>query len=788
MAKAWKDVIASPQYQALAPDQQADAQEQYFNEVVAPKAGAQADAAKQQFYSAYPSAITQQQQPSTMWQNQQPIQQGGAWGDQQPRTRAEAMGNAVVEAGKGLLQSGANVANIPAEIMDAFKSAGAWSAGQLGISDGTYQPTQRLELPHELQPQDSYAKLGAEIGPYLIPGLGAERTATALGSVAGAGRGERIATQASNILAENLPGVLAQNSQGDDAGSFAGDLATGAVGSVVGRGLVRGAGAVASRVGEGVRGVREWANSLRPATMESAPAARTADDVAQSIGAAADRSTAERMANAATEVAPRQEVIDAATSLGINKDDLLLSHVSGNQAYREFEQALKSVPGSQLAAQENAVLDRVAKRASELTDTAGALPDKVAMNDKFLSAFNRGIGAVQNKADGLYNQISEGVPKNQVVRADNIIRHLDQKADELGGAEFLSAMEKKVYNAVSPVGDKISPPTYARLDNIRKQIGQAIGKNSGPFRDEETGALKQLYKNLTADQEQVVVGVGLGDKWDLAKKLVGVRTNMEDALTGLLGKDLRGDIGTKASLAVRNLSKGDAKGFRALQQDIPSPRIRREVIATSLRDAMSMGSRKENEFHLPGFVDWYQGMRSSGTLPMLEKEIGKQSADRMRNLFTLSHAIRQAQSSSITTGRLNTFIKQFDGSDGVLNKVYRHGKGALATSLIGQIPIVGPTLSYGAVAGMAAKEASRPARSVAADKLLSSPEFRSVVEKSAGKRLSSGAQSTKDITSERLLASSRAWKDFYRTMTKEEKDAVSRVGVIGWLSGEDDNR
>ena len=46
MAKAWKDVIASPQYQALAPEQKAQAQEQYFNEVVAPQAGENAEQAK----------------------------------------------------------------------------------------------------------------------------------------------------------------------------------------------------------------------------------------------------------------------------------------------------------------------------------------------------------------------------------------------------------------------------------------------------------------------------------------------------------------------------------------------------------------------------------------------------------------------------------------------------------------------------------------------------------------------------------------------------------------------
>lgn len=57
MAKAWKDVIASPQYQALAPEQKAQAQEQYFNEVVAPQAGENAEQAKQAFYSAYPRGL-----------------------------------------------------------------------------------------------------------------------------------------------------------------------------------------------------------------------------------------------------------------------------------------------------------------------------------------------------------------------------------------------------------------------------------------------------------------------------------------------------------------------------------------------------------------------------------------------------------------------------------------------------------------------------------------------------------------------------------------------------------
>lgn len=691
------------------------------------------------------------------------------------------------QAGRGLAQSAVNVANIPGQVVNtALGAAGVPAEDQV----------MQLRLPESMRPTDPYAQLGAEIGPYLVPLLGQARTGAALASVATSGRAERIATQAANMLAENLPGAIAQSTQNND---LSGNLATGLAGSVIGRGLLAAGGHAAGAIHnaarrEGAAGVTatatpEQAVSAPPGAQASAmPPEQGVQDVAARVGAAADRETAPRMADAAHDVAPRQDVIDAAKQLGLREDDLLLSHVSGNQAYRDFEQALKSVPGSQLAAQENQTLTKIAKQATDLTDAAGALPDKAAMNDKFLSSFQRGIATVQNKSDQLYNQISAAIPKGQTVEANNIIRYLDGKADELGGAEHLSTMEKRVYNSVAPVGTEATAPTYARLDNIRKQIGQAIGKNSGPFRDEETGALKQLYANLTADQEQAVVAAGMGGKWQAAKKLIGVRTTMEDALTGLLGKDLRGDIGTKAALAIRNLAKGDAKGFRALQQDIPSPRIRREVVATSLRDAFSQGSRKENEFHLPGFVDWYQGMKSSGTLPMVERELGARTANQLRNLFTVSQAVRQARESSIQTGRLNAFIKQFDAEGGTLDKIYRHGKGALATTVLGHIPVVGPTLSYGAVAGMAAKEAARPARSVAADRLLASPEFRSVVKQAKGGKLPEKGQQVIDRKMEARIANSPAWKSFFRTLTREEKQAIARVGIIGWLSGEADGK
>ncbi|HDX4397503.1 TPA: lytic transglycosylase domain-containing protein [Citrobacter freundii] len=244
MAKAWKDVIASQQYQALAPEQKAQAQEQYFNEVVAPQAGNDAEQAKQDFYAAYPPPTTQQPAQQTQEPAQQQ-QQGGFISD---------LGNAAAETGRGLLQAGVNLANIPASMADAVASAGAWAGQKLGIGDGTYQPaprvtTQGLEQDFglqqgELTPQTTEGKIFSEALPYLTP-VGAERLAAQAPSIAG-----RVAQGASRLLAENAVGSLAANSERDNPGALATDLGTG----VVLGGAINQLGRAAGAAYRGVRG------------------------------------------------------------------------------------------------------------------------------------------------------------------------------------------------------------------------------------------------------------------------------------------------------------------------------------------------------------------------------------------------------------------------------------------------------------------------------------------------------------------------------------------------------
>ncbi|EKR4891576.1 DNA transfer protein [Escherichia coli] len=159
MAKAWKDVIASPQYQALTEEQKAQAQAQYFDEVVAPKAGDKWAEARDQFYAAYPPPQQQKEEPSLM-------QQAGDW-----LTGGQSAGQIAEQAGRGLV-------NIPFDVLQGGASLiNAISQGLGGpkVLDDVYRPVER--------PTDPYAQAGETIGGYLVPGVGTAGS-MAIGSLA----------------------------------------------------------------------------------------------------------------------------------------------------------------------------------------------------------------------------------------------------------------------------------------------------------------------------------------------------------------------------------------------------------------------------------------------------------------------------------------------------------------------------------------------------------------------------------------------------------------------------
>lgn len=753
MAKPWKDVIASPQYQQLPPDQQAAAQEQYFNDVVAPQAGDQAPAAKEAFFSAYPLAATQQQ-PSV----------------------PESVGNPVVEAAKGIAQTGANVLNIPIEIANAFKSAGAW-AGQAFGGDGTYTPIPAAQLPESMRPKDEYAKLGAEIGPYLIPGIGAEKTAAALGSVAGSGRAERLATKAADMVAENTVGALAQNSSNNDAGSLAKDLSLGAAASGAARVVVPLLGKVANAAlgrtpAQAVDNVLpgQVAGNATPAGGANVtPEQIATEDTLRKLSSQKNPELASSLQG--LDVKPKQEVIDAASRLGV-VDELLPSHMSGNAQYQAVEQALKSRRGSALKVQEDDAIRSLADSAGKMIDDVAGAPDSLAMSEKFVGQMDSRMAALERKSDQLYARTDTAMPPGTTVEAQNTAAHLERQADELGGWENLDPIEQRVFKAVNPGAE--GRLTYANLNKQRRMVGQALYKKSGPYKDADEAALSRLYSQLAEDQRAVLGDVGARRDFEVAQRLVQMRKNMEGQMVAVRGRTLTGDATTKVSNSLTTMAKGNGKQFREMMESIPSRQMRAEMVGTALRDMLSVGKRG-SDFNPGGYADWYQNMRSSGQIRLLAKHVPRDLMKGLDDTYIVAKAIRDAKGHEINTGALNEFTSRFNRVTAAHEMVASHA-GKVGT-MIGAKG--GP---LGAVAGAAlgerlaqrARIAGGAGSADAAEQLILSPAYQNAI-----KTLPKSAPAH---VAETRIRRSPKWRAFYDSLPEKDKRTIARVGLAAWLS------
>lgn len=453
MAKAWKDVIASQQYRALAPEQKAQAQEQYFNEVVAPQAGNDAEQAKQAFYAAYPPPTTQQpaQQPQ-----ESPQQQGGFMSD---------LGNAAAETGRGLLQAGVNLANIPASMADAVASAGAWAGQKLGIGDGTYQPaprvtTQGLEQDFGLQqgaltPQTTEGKIFSEALPYLTP-VGAERIAAQAPSIAG-----RVAQGTSRLLAENAVGSLAANSERDNPEALATDLGTG----VVLGGAINQLGRAAGAAYRGIRG------TIAPEAQQAIQFANAADVPLYTTDVLQPNSRVGRMAQTTAENIP----------------------FAGTSTMRANQQEARSQ-----------LVDEFASRFGEY-DPSIVVGSLKAKSSGIRRAAGNRLEQVQNAMAGVNIQ-----PWRAIQQIDNEIADLQK----LGGAADNETISKlKVYRDELSRNAGASGPMamdLQQLSALRSQFRQDVKGERQALINRSEAAVNRVYNAMTGDIDSAI-GQNLGN-------------------------------------------------------------------------------------------------------------------------------------------------------------------------------------------------------------------------------------------------------------------------------------
>ncbi|EBG9601427.1 lytic transglycosylase domain-containing protein [Salmonella enterica subsp. enterica] len=398
----------------------------------------------------------QEQQVTFTTPESQPQQQGGFISD---------LGNAAAETGRGLLQAGVNLANIPASMADAVASAGAWAGQKLGIGDGTYQPaprvtTQGLEKDFGLQqgaltPQTTEGKIFSEALPYLTP-VGAERIAAQAPSIAG-----RVAQGASRLLAENAVGSLAANSERDNPEALATDLGTGvALGGAINK-LGRAAGAA-------YRGIR---GTIAPEAQQAIQFANAAGVPLHTTDVLQPNSRVGRMAQTTAENIP----------------------FAGTSTMRANQQEARSQ-----------LVDEFASRFGEYDPSivVGSLKAKTSGIKR--AAGNR-LEQVQNAMAGVNIQ-----PSKAIQQIDTEIASL-QKLGKVADNDTISKLQAyrdeltRNAGASGPVAMDLQ-----QLSGLRSQFRQDVKGERTVLPNRSDAAIQRIYNAMTSDIDSAI-GQNLGN-------------------------------------------------------------------------------------------------------------------------------------------------------------------------------------------------------------------------------------------------------------------------------------
>ncbi|BEO75174.1 DNA transfer protein [Serratia marcescens] len=739
MAKAWKDVIASPQYQQLTPEQQSAAQSQYFNEVVAPQAGDQVDAARQQFYSAYPLPA-------------QPQPQASPAVSQEENARQEN----VVNNANGFDRFMFGVLN---GLMDVGKGVGLFK--DMTPEEQAAIKSVQQKLAAKPSTSQDVGEFVGQAAPFLGGGgliaqapAGAARLAAAAGL--GAAEGGIVAKGTGNDV-----------TTGAAVGAVAGPLAELAA-PIIGK--------AANAVSKRVRGTPSAATSQAAQLDDMAKVATKATDVNPITG------NSSGINELASSVKPDSSVLQAARNLGI-EDALTPGMYSTNPTYRAFENALASTPGNKLYHSQREAIGQLGQKADQFISDFGGSLDKDFLNQRVKSSYEGLRQGLKKQEDILYNQIRSKIPTRAPVETSNTVKAIEDIADDVGGLEKL----KSLYPQLSKTLEQIDPntsPTYGLLDAVRRQVGTGLGKalDKGPYGSIDTRHLGILENALIQDQGAAAARYGAQESWNLAREIGRKRFAVQAAAINNLGKDLDKGIIQQLQQAIVDMSQGKGGDFSRIVSNLSDDMVQ-PAVATAMNKAFTANAKSPGQqLGVPGFVKWYGGIsRNKSNMQALSRAIGYPATRRLRNIYDVAAGMQRAGSEKVySSSQIDRMMSQFAGEKGVLGRIYGIGKDVAkaegVTSLLG-VPGAG---TAGVLFSLL--RSTKNSRMSAADDLIASPAFKNLSKRiAAGKVENSMARRAADAS----ISKTKPYIDWAKTLTDEEKSNLARVGLVAYLSSSD---
>lgn len=452
----------------------------------------------------------------------------------------------------------------------------------------------------------------------------------------------------------------------------------------------------------------------------------------------------------------------AAERLGL---DLPTDILGDNAQLQRVTGLTRSQIGSDAETAWRKTYDAASDRAYEAMDELNAVTDISQLSANVFNRLETANKGLETQADALRKEVTAAIDDSGRVDATNIRSYLEDQIRKLGGGKEglnqLSAEEKKLWAMVSK-----GNPTYAALDSQRNEIGQALGKGTGPWVNSSERRLNDIYAKLADDQMGFIessAGKEIADKQRAANTLFKQMYDGRKQMQEIFGRDLSKSIAPLITTAITQGGKGSMEAINKLLKNIPED-MRGTVLTSGL---FQTSTTAKGGFSFTNFANTYSNLRKNNLVfKEFAKAVGPEGVNLLNDFHAISRRISDA-STNITGTGASTQINMLN-AESLLSKIVKGLGGAAvaggATSLLGADLL---TTIVPVIAGAAGPElAQRFAGKTNADKLhelMKSDKFRDLAVSAA-----TGEGIDRNVN---RVAGSKEFRDYAKLVGIDMKDA-----------------
>ena len=481
-------------------------------------------------------------------------------------------------------------------------------------------------------------------------------------------------------------------------------------------------------------------------------------------------------------------LIQQAEALGL---ELPADVFSANVQLRNLVGLARSQPGSAAEASWQQTVSNSAQQVEQSLAEMGASRDLAGLSDEVFTRLNSNMQSLQRQGDELREAVNANLNMQSRVNATNLQEALAETINDLGGikeaTQAMTAQERRLLQALG-VGEEARQPTYAYMDRLRREIGDALNNGSGPWADTERVTLQRYYNALAQDRIDHVareLGQQAADDLAASNQIFQAMFAARDEMTQLFGRDLDKGIGRQIESIVSQGARGDITNLRRMMSLIPEDMRSEVAFSGILANARFRGA--EGGFGFRQFNDIYRGIRQNAPV---YRELARNMTESQRtfldNLYAISQGIADADNRIIRTGRARggpaAEINAQSLTQKIVEQATRRGVGAMVGGVGGTAMAdvtLGVPLAVAMETGLAALSRGSSSNLDRVSEVIGSTAYRDLVNEAAR-----GGNMTRAIN---RLANSRPFGLFARSMgldTQEARRAWIRSALTtGTVSG-----